>query len=233
LILVFWDIDGTLLVTGRAGIFAWEDALRDVLGTVADLSTFDTAGYPDYGIARRLLMEYGGVDQPSSHLVRQLVGRYEDHLPGSLSRKEGRVLPHVAEILTALEREPDVSSMLLTGNTRRGAQAKLAYYGLDRFFSGGAFSEDDGERAAIARRAMDEAAASGRAGTGGRVFVVGDTPHDIRCAQAIGARAVAVATGQYTLVELSAQAPWKALPELPPAGEFVALLQGSAVAADA
>jgi phosphoglycolate phosphatase len=230
---VFWDIDGTLLVTGRAGIFAWEDALKDVLGTAADLSTFDTAGYPDYGIARRLLMEYGGVDQPSPHLVRQLVGRYEDRLPASLNRKAGRVLPNVAEILTALEREPDVCSMLLTGNTRRGAQAKLVYYGLERFFTGGAFSEDDGGRAVIARRAMEEAAASGRAGSRDRVFVVGDTPHDIRCAQAIGARAVAIATGQYTLAELSAEAPWKALPELPPAGEFVALLQESAVVADA
>lgn len=232
--LVFWDIDGTLLVTGRAGIFAWEDALKDVLGIEADLSTFDTAGYPDHGIARRLLMQYGRVDQPGSHLVQQFVGRYEDHLPASLSRKVGRVLPNVAEILTALEREPDACSMLLTGNTRRGAQAKLAYYGLERFFSGGAFSEDDGERAAIAWRAMDQAAVSGRAGArDNKVFVVGDTPHDIRCAQAIGARAVAVATGQYSLAELSAEAPWKTLRELPPAGEFLALLQESAVVADA
>jgi len=233
LILVFWDIDGTLLVNGRAGIFAWEDALRDVLETEADLSAFDTAGYPDHGIAKRLLMEYGGLDQPSIHLVAQLVGRYEDHLPASLSRKVGRVLPNVAEILTALEQEPDACSMLLTGNTRRGAQAKLAYYGLERFFTGGAFSEDDGERAAIAQRAMEAAAASGRGGHGGRVFVVGDTPHDIRCAQAIGARAVAVATGQYAVAELSAAGPWKALPELPPPGEFLALLQESAVVADA
>jgi phosphoglycolate phosphatase-like HAD superfamily hydrolase len=231
--LLFWDIDGTLLVTGRAGIFAWEDALRDVLGIEADLSIFDTAGYPDHGIARRLLVEYGGGDPPRSALVRQLVGRYEDHLPPSLSRKAGRVLPNVTEILTALGREPDVCSMLLTGNTRRGAQTKLAHYGLERFFTAGAFSEDDGERIAIAQQAMEQAAASGRVGNPGRVFVIGDTPHDIRCAQAIGARAVAVATGQYSLPELSAEGPWKALPELPPAGEFLALLQEGAGVADA
>lgn len=231
--LVFWDIDGTLLVTGRAGIYAWEDALKDVIGVEADLSTFDTAGYPDYGIARRLLVQYGGVDHPGSQLVRQLVTRYEDHLPASLSRKAGRVLPNVTEILSALEREPDTCSMLLTGNTRRGAQAKLAHFGLDRFFTAGAFSEDDGERVAIARRAMEQAGAPGRVVTRDRVFVVGDTPHDIRCAQAIGARAVAVATGQYSLAELSAETPWKILPELPPAAEFLTLLQGGAVVADA
>jgi len=231
--LVFWDIDGTLLVTGRAGIYAWEDALKDVIGQEADLSTFDTAGYPDHGIARRLLVQYGGIDHPGSQLVRQLVTRYEDHLPASLGRKAGRVLPNVVEILTVLQREPDVGSMLLTGNTRRGAQVKLAHYGLDRFFVTGAFSEDDGERAAIARRAMEQAAAPGRDITRDRVFVVGDTPHDIRCAHAIGARAVAVATGQYGIAELSAEAPWKSLPELPPAAEFLTLLQDSAVAADA
>jgi phosphoglycolate phosphatase len=233
LTLVFWDIDGTLLVTGRAGIFAWEDALKDVLGIEADLSTFDTAGYPDHGIARRLLNQYGRLDQPAPELVGQLVRRYEDHLPASLDRRAGRVLPNVLEILTALKREPEVCSMLLTGNTRRGAEAKLSYYGLARFFTGGGFSEDAGERVVIARRAMDEATAAGRAGVRGRVFVVGDTPHDIRCAQAIGARAVAVATGQSSLDELAAEAPWKTLPELPPAGDFLALLQESGVVADA
>jgi phosphoglycolate phosphatase-like HAD superfamily hydrolase len=231
--LVFWDIDGTLLVTGRAGIYAWEDALKDVVGVEADLSSFDTAGYPDYGIARRLLMQYGDLDHPSPELLRQLVARYEDHLPAALRRKTGRVLPNVIEILTTLEREPDAYSMLLTGNTRRGARAKLIHYGLDRFFTAGAFSEGDGERAAIATRAMEEATLSGRTATRDRVFVVGDTPHDIRCAQAIGARAVAVATGQYTEAELASEAPWKTLPELPPAGAFLALLQHSAVSADA
>lgn len=231
--LVFWDIDGTLLVTGRAGIYAWEDALKDVIGVQADLSSFDTAGCPDHGIARRLLIQYGSIEHRGSQLERQLVTAYEEHLPASLSRKAGRVLPNVTEILIALEREPDVCSMLLTGNTRRGAQAKLAHYGLDRFFTAGAFSEDDGERAAIARRAMEEAAAPGRVIRRDRVFVVGDTPHDIRCAQAIGARAVAVATGQYSLAELSAETPWKTLPELPPAADFLTLLQESAVVADA
>jgi phosphoglycolate phosphatase-like HAD superfamily hydrolase len=231
--LVFWDIDGTLLATGRAGIYAWEDALKDVVGVKADLTSFDTAGYPDYGIARRLLIQYAGLDQPSADLLRQLVARYEDYLPASLGRKTGRVLPNVTEILTALEREADACSLLLTGNTRRGAQAKLVHYGLDRYFTAGAFSEGDGERADIAKRAMEEVALSGCIATRHRVFVVGDTPHDIRCAQAIGARAVAVATGQYTEAELSSSAPWKTLPELPSAGEFLALLQDNAVSADA
>lgn len=230
---LFWDIDGTLLVTDRAGIFAWEDALRDVLGVEADLSSFDTAGYPDFGIAKRLLVHYGGDDDPRPELVQQLVARYEDHLPGALPRRSGRVLPNVREILTTLEQEPGIRSMLLTGNTRRGAQAKLLHYGLAQFFDGGAYSDDAGERVAIARRAIEHARASGPPSEPGRVFVVGDTPHDIDCAKAIGARTVAVATGPYSVATLASEGAWRVLPQLPPPGEFLALLQHDEVAADA
>ena len=75
LTLVFWDIDGTLLTTGRAGIFAWQEALHEVTGREVDLWSFDTAGHPDFGIARRLLSEYGGQTEPEPATVRRLVER--------------------------------------------------------------------------------------------------------------------------------------------------------------
>ncbi len=62
--LLFWDIDGTLLTTGRAGVFAWEDALHEVAGVRADLSEFDTAGHPDFLIAARLFIDIAGVAAP-------------------------------------------------------------------------------------------------------------------------------------------------------------------------
>jgi phosphoglycolate phosphatase-like HAD superfamily hydrolase len=139
--LVFWDIDGTLLTTGRAGIFAWQDALLSVAGVAADLETFDTAGVPDFGIARRLLQEYAGAADPNEATLRRLVAAYEDLLPAALSRRQGGVLPNVREILTALAGEPGTHSLLLTGNTRRGADAKLRHYGLAGFFAGGGFSD--------------------------------------------------------------------------------------------
>jgi phosphoglycolate phosphatase-like HAD superfamily hydrolase len=230
--LVFWDIDGTLLTTGRAGIYAWEDALRETTGVSANLQDFDTAGHPDFGIARRLLTEYAGIADPAPHLVRRLVARYEDHLPAALHRRTGRVLPHVREILEALELS-GARSMLLTGNSRRGAEAKLAHYGLAKFFGEGAFSEVDLDRAAIARAAIERATASSRVVEVDRVFVVGDTPHDVGCARAIGARAVAVATGPYESAALAQAGAWRVLPELPGAAEFLALLETSWVAADA
>jgi len=224
---VFWDIDGTLLTTGRAGIFAWQEALGEVAGVEANLWSFDTAGHPDFGIARRLLREVAGFADPDSALVRRLVERYEDRLPAALNRRAGRVLPNVREILEELARDPGACSMLLTGNTRRGAETKLRHYGRDGYLKDGGFSDGDADRSASARTARRLVQ------TADRVFVVGDTPHDIRCAAAIDAQAVAVATGGYEASVLAAAGAWRVFTELPPASEFVALLQAREVPADA
>jgi phosphoglycolate phosphatase len=231
--LVFWDIDGTLLTTARAGIHAWEEALRDVTGVDVSLDVFDTAGIPDFGIARRLLTELAGQADPDEAAVRALVTRYEDLLPAALPRREGRVLPNVREVLTALAAEPGAHSMLLTGNTRRGATAKLRHYRLAEFFEGGAFSDGTIDRDGIARLALEQARAGGRAPEASRTFVVGDTPHDVRCGRTIGARTIAVATGAYDQAALAAAGAWQVLAELPPAADFLSVLSRSKVGADA
>ena len=224
--LVFWDIDGTLLTTGRAGIFAWEDALHEVTGRQVDLGSFDTAGHPDFGIAQRLLAEYGGQTEPEPATVGRLVQGYEDRLPQALHRRVGHVMPNVLEILTRLAHMPDVCSLLLTGNTRRGARAKLEHYGLSELVGDGAFSEPEGDRNTIARAALERAAAQGCGVAPGGVLVIGDTPHDVRCAAAIGVRALAVATGSYDIPALEAAGAWRVLPRLPPPSEFLSLLDG-------
>ena len=225
--LLLWDIDGTLLTTGRAGIYAWEDALHEVAGVRADLSEFDTAGHPDHLIARRLLADVAGAES-SDEVVARLVRCYEDLLPAALPRRQGRVLPNVREILEHLEGNPAVRSMLLTGNTRRGAAAKLVHYGLDRFFEGGAFSDAPCEREQIARAAMGQARAAGWVPASG-AMVIGDTPHDVRSGRAVGVRTLAVATGGYGVEELRRDRPWLVLPELPPPAEFLRLLHDAEV----
>lgn len=230
--LVFWDIDGTLITTGRAGVFAWEDAFEEVTGMAVDLEHFDTAGHTDHGIGRRLLAEFAATPEPEPQLVSDLVRRYEDLLPAALGRRKGKVLPNVREILERLASMPRTCSLLLTGNTERGARAKLTHYGLLEFFRGGGFSDRDGDRAAIARRALEHAQAAGCAVRPGGIYVVGDTPHDVACGAAIGARTIAVATGRHSIDELTAAGPWRTLPELPPADEFLGLLKEAEVPAD-
>lgn len=226
MIVLFWDIDGTLLTTGKAGVPAWEAAVREVTGRQFQLSSIRVPGLTDYQIAVRTF-ELLGVETEESTL-RRMVRRYEELLPASLPLKQGRVLPNVREILEALRARADVRSYLLTGNTRGGAQAKLTHYGLFDFFPDGAFAEDAGERATIAARALDLARRAGPIADEA-VFVIGDTPHDIACANAIGARTIAVGTGGYTVEELAPLEPWRLYPELPPPHEFLRVIDEGAV----
>ena len=223
--ILFWDIDGTLITTGRAGMFAWNDAVRELTGREFDLRTqIRTAGMTDYQIAVQTFETVGL--HPDPELIERLVRRYEELLPASLPLRNGYVFPNVREILEQLRDRADVRSYLLTGNTRGGARAKLTYYGLMDFFPDGAFAEDVADRAVIAHRALELARRAGPVAENG-VFVVGDTPHDIACATAIGARAIIVATGGYSLEELDPHRPWRMFSELPPPEDFMALIDGT------
>jgi phosphoglycolate phosphatase-like HAD superfamily hydrolase len=222
MIVLFWDIDGTLLTTGKAGVPAWEEAVREVVGHDFELASFRVAGLTDFQIAVRTF-EMLGVEAAPETLAR-MVRRYEELLPGELPKKQGRVLPNVREILDHLRGREDVRSYLLTGNTRGGARAKLTHYALVDYFPDGAFAEDTGDRRSIAARALELARLAGPVDAEA-VFVVGDTPHDIDCGHAIGARTVAVATGGYTLDELEAHRPWRAFAELPAADAFARLIE--------
>jgi phosphoglycolate phosphatase len=222
---LFWDIDGTLLTTARAGIFAFEEACEEVLGERIDMSTLRTAGLTDAEIARDLVASRGVTDGSA---VGALLAAYERLLPERLGWREGRVLPNVRENLDALSRRDDVVNMLLTGNVAGGAEAKLRHYGLWEYFAdtGGAFSTEGCDRPAIARRARELAAEhGGEVPPGERMVVIGDTPHDVVCGKAIGARTVAVASGPgYGLEELRASGADVALAELPDAARLIALL---------
>ena len=219
--ILFWDIDGTLLTTGKAGVPAWEAAVRETTGKEFQLSSIRVPGLTDFQIAARTF-ELLGV-QPRDGALERMVTRYEDLLPSTLPLKQGHVLPNVREILEALRARRDVRSYLLTGNTRRGARAKLTHYDLFKYFPDGAFAEDQGLRASIATRALELARRNGSV-IEEQLFVIGDTPHDIEAAGAIKARTVAVATGGYSVDELSAHRPWRVFEQLPPPAEFLELV---------
>lgn len=221
---LFWDIDGTLLTTGKAGVPAWEAAVREVTGCDFQLSSIRVPGLTDFQIAVRTF-EILGIEA-DDEMLRRMVRRYEAGLPEALPKRHGRVLPNVREILEHLRSRIDVRSYLLTGNTRGGARAKLTHYDLLRYFPDGAFAEDTNVRASIAARALQLARHAGPVADD-RIFVIGDTPHDIECATAIGARTIAVGTGGYSVEELAAHHPWRVFPELPSPPEFMELIDGT------
>jgi phosphoglycolate phosphatase-like HAD superfamily hydrolase len=221
---LFWDIDGTLLTTKRAGVFALEEATREVCGAAPDFAALKTAGLTDHEVALLAIRESGGEESPEA--ASTLLRAYERHLPERLGWRQGGPLPGVVEILEALRDREDVVLLLLTGNTATGAAAKLEHYGLAEYFAGGAFCVDGDDRPTIARRALEVAAEHAGAEIAPEsAFVIGDTPHDIRCGQEIGARTVAIASGSYDLEELSKHDPWLVLERLPDPARFVELLR--------
>ncbi len=224
--ILFWDIDGTLLTTARAGIFALEEATSEVIGAVVNLTDMNTAGLTDRQIAINILEHFGVA--VSAAKIDRLLQLYGLKLPASLGRKQGSVLNGVQGILERVHERSDVISMLLTGNIEAGARAKLVHYGLDAYFAHGAFSDKTEDRTAIARDALALAETvvsrlgpdHGAGTTSNQIYVIGDTPHDIVCGKAINARVVAVASGGYDLETLQTYEPWWCLSCLPEPDEF-------------
>ena len=219
---LFWDIDGTLLTTGRAGMFAWEEAASELVGRSIDLQRLSTAGLTDFAVGRSIL-ELLKLPLDRDVLVR-MVRSYETRLPAALPRRKGRVFQGVAEVLRyARDERTDVTSHLLTGNTAAGARAKLSYYGIWDLFSGGAFAEEPDTRVDIARRAL-RTITNRQSISLDRVFVLGDTPHDVACGKAIGAKTIAVATGSFTASELREYDPWQTWETVPDPPSFFSML---------
>lgn len=205
--LVLFDIDGTLIRTGGAGVWAFAQAFASEFGIVDGVARLKFAGRTDNGLVREVL-EAQGVPATEANFQR-FYDRYVFLLDERLRHGEGGAIPGVREFLRQLEAMPDPPLIgLLTGNIRLGAEIKLRRYGLWDVFHTGGFGDDHENRNAIA--AVARARGSQMLGEdlrGEQIVVVGDTPCDVRCGRAIGARVLAVATGGSPFDELRAHAP--------------------------
>ena len=204
--LLLFDIDGTLIASGGAGERALRLGFRDRFGIDDDLRNVEIAGRTDSGIARAMLRTHGLAETPEN--IAAFVDGYLSHLADELSRTEGRLLPGILPLLAALQSRPEMVLALLTGNVARGAELKLLHYGVWHFFEFGAYADDHHDRNQLGPFARQRAREKhGLDFPPERIFILGDTPHDITCARAIGARAVAIATGKFTCAELAAHQP--------------------------
>jgi phosphoglycolate phosphatase-like HAD superfamily hydrolase len=213
--LVLFDIDGTLVLTGGAGIRAMNRACEELVGHPCALDGISVAGRTDRIILTDVATRAGHALHDG--LLDQLRERYiaflrtEIEKPGRLQSFESLgprsgikdVMPGIRTLLDILDRREDVLLGLLTGNFREGARIKLEHFDLWRYFRCGAFGDDSADRNDLVPFAVERARACGleQIEPSG-IFVVGDTPHDIACAHAVGAVPVGVATGGYTSSQL-------------------------------
>jgi phosphoglycolate phosphatase-like HAD superfamily hydrolase len=188
-LLVLWDIDGTLVHTAGHGRWAFEEAFRSVVGS--EPLPVDYAGRTDHQIALAML---GGEREHLPRVLEELAGALE--VRKEAMRLDGHAYPGVAEVLESLHGRDDVVQSLLTGNIASNAALKVSAFGLERWldFEVGAYGSDPHERRSDLVAVARERAANKYGEPTGAVLV-GDTPLDVRAAHEAGARAVAVMTG--------------------------------------
>ena len=203
---VLFDIDGTILWSDGAGRRAVTQALEEVFGTaIPQGHEFD--GKTDPQIVRELMIRAGLDGDVITERLPKALDRYLLLLRDELSRigDSNHIFPGVPPLLDALEQRDDVLLGLLTGNIQPGAHAKLRAVGLDpNRFKVGAFGSDHASRPELPAVARQRAESFlGHEVAGEDVIVIGDTPADMSCGNGIGARAIGVATGRYSVEQLT------------------------------
>ena len=228
--LVLFDIDGTLLSSEGAGMRAMRAALTRLFGTMGD-PAYRYDGKTDKQIVRDLMRGHGHDDAYIDQQMTALLELYLEGLEREVKSGERipRTLPGIPELLDELEATEDVTLGLLTGNIEAGAKVKLAAAGVDfARFRVNAFGSDHEHRPELPGVAQRRATGVlGRELRGDAIYVIGDTPADIRCGEAIGARAIGVATGHYSVDELKRHEPFAVFENLAETGAVMsAILDG-------
>jgi phosphoglycolate phosphatase len=205
--LVLFDIDGTLIQTGGAGVKAFGRAFAMEFQIPNGTAHLSFAGRTDTGLVRELFA-FHGIDATPENF-RRFFDCYVFWLDHLLKLHHGRTCPGAHEFLERLAALPVPPRLgLLTGNIRLGAEIKLRHYGLWEPFALGAFGDDHHNRNDLARIARQRGHRHLRAELrDDEILVIGDTPLDIECGRAINARVLAVATGGVPLTELAAHRP--------------------------
>jgi phosphoglycolate phosphatase-like HAD superfamily hydrolase len=204
---VLFDIDGTLLTTGGAGVRAFGRAFATEFGLPRATESLRFAGRTDTGLVREVFAAHGIPPTPRNR--RRFFTAYTRHLAAMLADCTGRICPGVEDFLADLKQlQPAPLLGLLTGNIQTGAELKLRHYGLWEHFRFGAYADAHADRNRIALSARRSSRRLlGRGLKNGEILVIGDTPRDIECARAIGAKVLAVATGDYTVEDLQMHQP--------------------------
>jgi phosphoglycolate phosphatase-like HAD superfamily hydrolase len=212
--LVLFDIDGTLIHTSGAGIKAFAKTLEMEFNLPDGTAGLKFSGRTDTGIVREIFGKHRIDTSPENY--RRFFDFYVYWLAEMLNTNDGVVLPGVCRFVYELKSLPEPPVIgLLTGNIRLGAEIKLRHFSLWDLFATGGFGDDHEDRNRIAAIAHERGSQLvNKKLAGSEVLVIGDTPLDIACGRAIGAKVLAVATGGSTLAELEAHRPNWAVTDL-------------------
>lgn len=225
--LLLFDIDGTLVRVNGTGRTAVTRALSSLTNHRISLDRVSFSGRTDPAIFKSALSQNGL--SATDAVLAEIIEAYVDAMRDALTPSDVEVLPGVRPLLSRLDDDPEVQLGLVTGNVEPIAYEKLSAHGLADYFPVGAFGSDHADRNQLPdiaiRRAADHTGHAFRAAD--HAVTIGDTTHDIECARAAGARAVAVCTGRYDRNELSRHDPDLLIDTLPAPETFLQRVLGA------
>jgi phosphoglycolate phosphatase-like HAD superfamily hydrolase len=205
--LILWDIDGTMLSLGPAAGIAFDLAVERVVGRDPSGHDVSMGGKTDPQIALEILATMALSDGEARHHLPDVLEALERELEAAVDevRRTGRVLPGARELIERLGNEPGVLQTLLTGNLAANARLKLGAFGLDRLLDlkVAATGSDHADRDRLVPVALEKAErVRGLRFAPEETWIIGDTPRDLACARAAGARCLLVSTGRVPIEEL-------------------------------
>ena len=204
-----FDIDGTLLLSGGAGCRALEQAIEGITGKSGGMNDVLPDGKTDYLIVEEAFR----VNFPEMNLgwreIEDTLCKYLTLLPKEISASKGfRLMPGVPDLLDACRERPQTLLGIATGNLEKGAEIKLRHAGLWEYFSFGGYGSDAIERVDLVRVAVQRAQTiAGGSIPLQQIYVIGDTPYDILCAQGAGVRSIGVGAAHFSCRELATYHP--------------------------
>lgn len=222
---LLFDIDGTLLMTNGGGKAALREAMAVEFGIDSVRADLNFAGRTDRALLGELLQQNGLPDQLPHR--QRLIQRYVEILPEVLTRRGGRTMPGVTELLSRLAESSESCCCAMTGNLQQAARHKLAHFDLLRYVREIFGGDHDADRDDLARRTATALHHRYRGDERHQMIVVGDTPADIRCGHAIGAKVLAVGTGFHSRDELATEMPTYLVNDLSDVDQILDLLLSS------
>ena len=208
--LILFDIDGTL-VSMRRGLPAeiFESVMREMFNLSVDLGNFDFSGKPDKLIFREIgtLAGLSEAEVASNH--QSVMDAVATILENGMNAGAIQLLPGVKPLLEGLREQETTTLAILTGNTPRGARAKLEVFDLNSYFLFGVYGDEVDDRRELGPLALGRARQliHGARFAGSDVVVIGDTLLDVACAKAIGARSIITLTGKTSREEVMTESP--------------------------
>ncbi|NRA63525.1 MAG: HAD hydrolase-like protein [Pseudobacteriovorax sp.] len=212
---LFFDIDGTLLMTNGAGKTAIEATLNREFAVSQPKADIDYGGRTDLSLVKELF-ELNGLSQPSQSAIQRFFGSYVSILKSDLDRCNSQILPGVESLLDRLLEDDRYELGIITGNILAGAQTKLSHHNLDKYFRFGGYGDRSLRRQDIAIEGLEDAkkALGDQNIEGHRCLVIGDTPHDIVCSRSIKAHSFGVCTGYASKESILAENPSRIFDDL-------------------